>query len=572
MINEAYGKAKLLRICNKMITIRKDTDIKQALEAITANKVFLKLENMSDQDIVIPQSSIHIIEIIGDFNTLSFKEGSNKLHTLILSKSSKGCADLSNTFIDGINMNECTRDGDFIKPYSQLRDFRVSGGYIKNLTLEGGDNIEYLVMDIDSEQLLSRVCGMKLKKLRCSTLTSFPKLQYPECLLSLDLSSKLLTNLRGLNKCINLGALWIEGADISNIEEIKDLTKILSLNIGHTKIKSLHHLKHLVNLKSLNLNYLSISSLEEIYHLADITSLYIVGTLVLDLSFVDKLVNITLLNMSNTLITDLSRLSLLPLKKLYASRQPADWNIIKDIYTLTHVSLTQCEIDNADMFADHPSLHTVILHNNNIDDLKPFTRCPKLKYLDVSNNRVVDPSVLSSTDFDMLNLIGNPIAHTGLLSNIKAKKLLIPPRLAGIMDDTDKEVKRVVTKIMDEVEPTPFIQLVDHLSPLSGLWMIRYCRYDNIFVDTLFRDLFERAITLVLKHEAKDTILSIFDRDMLLCVESVFYNTVYTIASFHEEYRLNLSEQNLMALVDRKPLSVTDAVTSYINDRMSEQW
>ncbi len=80
-----------------------------------------------------------------------------------------------------------------------------------------------------------------------------------ECVFTLDLSDKRITDLGDLKECINLEILNLSFNDIKDLTPLSHLTKLQFLNLSNNLISSLDGLEDLESLQLLNLagNYLS---------------------------------------------------------------------------------------------------------------------------------------------------------------------------------------------------------------------------------------------------------------------------------------------------------------------------
>ncbi len=80
-----------------------------------------------------------------------------------------------------------------------------------------------------------------------------------ECVFTLDLSDKKITDLGDLKECTNLEILNLSFNDIKDLTPLTQLTKLQFLNLSNNLINSLDGIEELENLQLLNLsgNYLS---------------------------------------------------------------------------------------------------------------------------------------------------------------------------------------------------------------------------------------------------------------------------------------------------------------------------
>ena len=100
-----------------------------------------------------------------------------------------------------------------------------------------------------------------------------------ECVFTLDLSEKGITDLSALKDCISLEILNLSFNDISDLSVLTNLPKLQFLNLSNNLIRSLDGLENLENLQILNLMGNSIqnpSEFRKLNNLKELTQLKLI--------------------------------------------------------------------------------------------------------------------------------------------------------------------------------------------------------------------------------------------------------------------------------------------------------
>ena len=195
-------------------------------------------------------------------------------------------------------------------------------------------------------------------------------------LTKLDATGVNITNLAGLEHCINLRGLNLDFNEISDLSPLSNLTNLAELHLGLNQISDISALSKLSGLEWLDLYENKIS----------------------DLSPLSTLTNLTWLSLKRNKIGDVSPLS--ELTKLRGLK--LGLNQISDISPLTNLT----------------NLTRLILDRNKISDISPLSNLTNLKNLYLNCNQIsgikplVDNAGLS--EGDNVNLKDNPLSTTSI--------------------------------------------------------------------------------------------------------------------------------------------------------------
>lgn len=211
-------------------------------------------------------------------------------------------------------------------------------------------------------------------------------------LTTLDAGRSNISDLAGLQYCVNLQRLYLAYNRINNLQAISGLTRLISLSLPFNQITDLTPVSNLTNLNGLYLYGSQIADLRPLASLSKLERLDLGGNRVSDLGPVSNLKNLRLLHLYGNRISDLTGLS----------------------------SLTDLRI--------------LLLHNNRITDIAPLSNLIKLGEtplswrppehegktisLDLRNNKISDISPLVKNEGlsqgDGVDLRGNPLSSDSL--------------------------------------------------------------------------------------------------------------------------------------------------------------
>jgi len=124
-------------------------------------------------------------------------------------------------------------------------------------------------------------------------------------LTSLDLSNNQISDIDHLKELQNLTSLNLSINQISDIDHLKELQNLTSLNLSFNQISDIDHLKELQNLTSLDLRSNQISDIDHLKELQNLTSLDLSNNQILDIDHLKELQNLSSLNLSSNQITDI---------------------------------------------------------------------------------------------------------------------------------------------------------------------------------------------------------------------------------------------------------------------------
>jgi Leucine-rich repeat (LRR) protein len=120
-------------------------------------------------------------------------------------------------------------------------------------------------------------------------------------------SGRNISNLTGLEYCVNLQELYLSGNHIRDISPLAGISKLEWLYLDHNNISDISALDGLINLKKLVLYANNISDISALAGLVNLQVLYLGANNISDISVLASLTNLEYLDLRDNNITDLSQ-------------------------------------------------------------------------------------------------------------------------------------------------------------------------------------------------------------------------------------------------------------------------
>jgi hypothetical protein len=193
-------------------------------------------------------------------------------------------------------------------------------------------------------------------------------------LTALDASERAISDLTGIEHCVDLQYLWLWGNQISDLAPLAALTALKELYIWGNQISGLSPLAGLTQLTSLNLGGNQISELAPLAGLTALARLELWSNQISDLSSLAGLSGLAILYLWTNQIRDLSPLAgLTALTDLDLDQnQISDLSPLAGMTALTYLSLWTNQIRDLSPLAGLTALRLLYLHNNQISDIGPL--------------------------------------------------------------------------------------------------------------------------------------------------------------------------------------------------------
>ena len=306
-------------------------------------------------------------------------------------------------------------------------------------------------------------------------------------IVDLDLSSREISSLDGIEQLRNLIRLNLQNNQINDIARLQNLTKLEYLNLEKNNFSDLAPLKSLTNLEYLNINsneslrdFTPIESLVNLRKLSmgnlpisgekldfnaleDLEYLYLRNCQLSDINFISSLSNLKYLNLhSNADIQSIEPLkNLIKLEKLILANVSIQDQMIflADLGQLKYLNLRNTRISNISVLANMPNLEYLNLHSNaKIGSITPIKDLSKLEHLILRNVPINDErDVLSGfSNLQTLNIRNTGTTGLEFLKYLMERGALqdnIKFDIAASLDIRDNPIQRTAGDDFADVRP-----------------------------------------------------------------------------------------------------------------------
>lgn len=270
-------------------------------------------------------------------------------------------------------------------------------------------NIEKLVLTQERTQ-------GEIKLTDITPLSTLTKLTY----LSIGRAGANLINLDALKNLVHLRTLDLTNCEIKNIDALENLVSLEYLDIEDCGIKDISVLKTLTHLKVLKLDGNKIKNIDPLVGLTQMEELSLAWTGITDINPLATLINLKILRLNYNDFSDLTSLSnLIKLEKLCLGNNRLDNKELIPISNLTN--LKELELDNnaivnLDPFKNLVNLKRLGLYNNPTNNIDAIKYLSNLKYLDLTKNKLSNLDAIESS----------PITDIAVSSQILYQSVKIP--------------------------------------------------------------------------------------------------------------------------------------------------
>ena len=267
---------------------------------------------------------------------------------------------------------------------------------------------------------------------------------------ALNLNGAAISDISPLANFTDLQSLDLEVTQVSDLSPIENLTKLRSCNLTETLVSDLSPLANLPTLQSLNLAYTQVSDLSPIRNLTELRSLDLMGTSVSDLSPLVDLPALQSLAMFDTEImnfeviakfrdleslelgdvrgADIGLLAGLPKLQslvLVGVLELSDLVRISNLPALEKLELVGSEVSDIAPLANLTTLHSLSCFETQLSDLSPLAKLPNLETLYLEAPSVSDISPLENcTSLRSLQLCGGKISDLSPLTRLASLRKL----------------------------------------------------------------------------------------------------------------------------------------------------
>jgi len=241
-----------------------------------------------------------------------------------------------------------------------------------------------------------------------------------EGLISFSATGRSITDLSGLEHCINLVSLNLHDNKISDISPLAGLTKLEWLDLSYNRISDISPLAGLTNLKWLYLYNNQIGNISPLANLSNLLYLYLHSNQISNISPLANLTNLTRLLLFSNQISDISPLTnLTKLTWLYLQKnQISNIGPLANLTNLTQLDLSDNQVSGIAPLANLTNLLYLSLHSNQISDISLLANFTNLMWLYLQNDLITNIYPLVQNGGlgtgDRVYLDGNPLSDDSI--------------------------------------------------------------------------------------------------------------------------------------------------------------
>jgi Leucine-rich repeat (LRR) protein len=285
----------------------------------------------------------------------------------------------------------------------------MNGDYSITANFEVGDWVFF--PDAELEAALREAIGKPTGRIYKSDL---------EELTSLSAAYRGITDLTGLEHCINLVSLDLHDNRISDISPLAGLTNLEWLDLSYNRIGDISPLAGLTKLKWLYLYNNLISDISPLVNLTSLIYLFLHTNQISDISPLTNLTNLTRLLLSSNQISDISPLTnLTKLTWLYLHKnQISNISPLANLTNLIQLDLSDNQVSGIAHLANLTNLTYLSLYSNQISNISYLANLTNLMWLYLHNNLIADIYPLVQNGGlgtgDRVYLDGNPLSEVSI--------------------------------------------------------------------------------------------------------------------------------------------------------------
>ena len=295
------------------------------------------------------------------------------------------------------------------------------------LSIATEETVSITFKDSNLYDAIVTVLGEKVESKDRTTYTITIAKSNLETITELNLTTKKIINVSGLEKFTYLNKLKLGDNIISDITPLSSLTNLTELYLNNNEIADITPLSLLTNLTYLELEFNRISDITPLSSLTNLKTLGLHSNSISNIKPIQSLVNITWLSIGRNKISDITPLaSLTKLTTLgLASNTISDITPLSSLTNLTWLNLGENEISNITPLSSLENLETLWLYSNKITNIAPVAALMKLKALALYCNKITTLKPISNlTTLENLNFSEMQISDISFLKNLTNIKTL----------------------------------------------------------------------------------------------------------------------------------------------------
>ena len=299
---------------------------------------------------------------------------------------------------------------------------------INNITHEKQYDDNVISIDLSRRNIteikgLNNLSNLRELNLSDNMITEIKGLDYLVNLQELNLCDNMITELKGLNNLINLQSLDLSRNMITEIKNIDNLVNLHILDLSKNKITEIKNINNLVNLQELFLSGNRITEIKGLDNLVNLQILHLNYNMITEIKGLDNLVNLQELYLSDNTITEIKSLNnLVNLQILYLSNNMiTEIKGLDNLVNLQELYLSDNTITEIKNLNNLVNLQILYLSDNTITEIKNLNNLVNLQKLYLSNNMITEiKNIDNLINLQELDLSNNKIIEIPLtiLNNI----------------------------------------------------------------------------------------------------------------------------------------------------------
>ncbi|MGZ0086895.1 leucine-rich repeat domain-containing protein [Caldibacillus thermoamylovorans] len=274
--------------------------------------------------------------------------------------------------------------GNHIRDFTPLRKLRLE----KLDVSEEGKSSTSLIKDKELERVLREVLNKPTGEITENDLGRIKELS----ILQEDVHS-----LEGLQYAKNLTSLRISFTSISDLSPLRNLTKLVSLDLRNNKIKEIEALSQLVNLEELDLSYNRIEQIDPLATLTKLKKLTLSGNKISNIEAFANLKNLQILSLNQNQIRHVDALNqLFMLKELDLGSNQIQEISFERLEMMECLYLNDNPLHSIASLSNMKNLEVLYFNGTEVDDISVLSKLKKLKLVsftmssDPSENQIVN--------------------------------------------------------------------------------------------------------------------------------------------------------------------------------------
>jgi Leucine-rich repeat (LRR) protein len=227
----------------------------------------------------------------------------------------------------------------------------------------------------------------------------------------IDLNSRKVQSLEGIEHITNLRNLYLYGNNITDVAPLAKLNNLEWLELRNNKISDVSPLGGLSNLEYL---YLEGNPIDDLSALSGLTKL-------VDFSFLgcNNLKDAETKLMNTKQVVSIVDANLEEAIKAKLGKKTGKISVL-DAVSISELDISGTKINSLEGIQYFKNLRYINISNCEVDDIKPLSSLKGLMTVNLTNNKIVDISSLEQlTNLHHLYLNGNPVKDISVLYKIK---------------------------------------------------------------------------------------------------------------------------------------------------------